>query len=251
MRSTLRRNAMTTPASVHCMSRQLVFGDLSCTGFRRKIWHPRHHCLVTIHIISHWIMCSSWNFWISCSSWNFWIWILRSYRFGPGRQPPDSESPSILFSIGLCRCCTRCFLCTQLCNLGTENLSTSSGSLRQSSSQHSNLCGTKKTFVTIQHSDTARRRVLSNRQQWFTNRRLNTSNSEIGSPIIATHNMHSLATFDKFSSCCAESEITVTRNRSNLDPFRPSHPLRLLLLKCVNVEIAHVEFIDFDFWFNN
>ena len=37
---------------------------------------------------------------------------------------------------------------------------------------------------------------------------------------------------------------------SNLDPFRPSHLLRLLL-KCVNVKINHVEFIDFDFKFNN
>ena len=121
MRLTLRRNAMTTPASVHCVSRQLMFSDLSRTGFRRKIWHPRHHCLVTIHIIPHWIMCSSWDFWISCSSWNFWIpcsswnlwilcsswsfWILQSYRFGPSRQLSNSECPdngiaSILFSLG-------------------------------------------------------------------------------------------------------------------------------------------------------
>ena len=146
MRSTLRRNAMATPASVHCVSRQLVFGDLSCTGLRRKVWRPRHHCLVTIHIISHLIMCSSWNFRIwssSCSSWIFWIWILRSYRFGPGRQPPegrlsessDSGIASILF-------CTRCFLCTQLCNLGIENLSIPSGPKYQFSLQHSNLCGT-------------------------------------------------------------------------------------------------------------
>ena len=41
-----------------------------------------------------------------------------------------------------CRCCTRCFLSTQLCNLGIENLSTPSGSKHQFSSQHSNLCGT-------------------------------------------------------------------------------------------------------------
>ena len=82
VRSTLRRYAMATPASVHCMSRQLVFGDLSCTGFRRKTWHPRHHKLFTIHrIISHWIACSA------CSSWIFWIWIFRSYGFGPGREP--------------------------------------------------------------------------------------------------------------------------------------------------------------------
>ena len=34
VRSTFRRNAMAAPASVHCMSRQLVFGDLSCTGLK-------------------------------------------------------------------------------------------------------------------------------------------------------------------------------------------------------------------------
>ena len=32
VRSIFRRYAMATPASVHCMSRQLVFGDLSCVG---------------------------------------------------------------------------------------------------------------------------------------------------------------------------------------------------------------------------
>ena len=118
------------------------------------------------------------------------------------------------------------------------------------------------TFVTIQHSDTTRRRVFSNRQQWFTNKRLNTSNSEIGSPIVATSTCIRLPPFDKFSSCCAESEIIVTRNRlpvrdtlrpcrisstcvdSNIDPFRP------LLLKCVNVKKTHAESTDFDFWFN-
>ena len=122
MRSTLRCNAMATPASVHCMSRQLVFGDLSCTGLRRKVWHPRHHCLVTIHIVSHWIVRSSWN---------FWIWILRSYGFGPVQQPPgeslseslDSGIASALFPLVSCRCCTLCSICTQLHNRSIVNLS--------------------------------------------------------------------------------------------------------------------------------
>ena len=102
MRSTLRRNAMATPASVHCVSLQLVFCNLSCTGLRRKVWHSRHHCLVTIHIVSHWIERSS------CSSWNFWICILRSCGFGPCRQPSegrlsessDSGIATIYFPVG-------------------------------------------------------------------------------------------------------------------------------------------------------
>ena len=110
MRSTLRRDAMATPASVHCVSRQFVFGDLSCTGLRRKIWHPRHHCLFTIHIVSHWIVPSS------CTSWIFWIRILRSCGFGHGRQPsPRTQTmashQSCFLSVS-CRCCTRCFLCS-------------------------------------------------------------------------------------------------------------------------------------------
>ena len=36
MRSNFRRYAMATPASLHGMSRQLLFGDLSCIGFRRE-----------------------------------------------------------------------------------------------------------------------------------------------------------------------------------------------------------------------
>ena len=52
VRSTLRRYAMATPASAHCMSRQLVFGDLSCTRFREgdvapeepsALHHPPHY----------------------------------------------------------------------------------------------------------------------------------------------------------------------------------------------------------------
>ena len=142
MRSTLRRNAMATPASVHCVSHQLLFDDLSCTGLRRKVWH-------------------------------FWIWILRS-RF-------HVDVVHVVFFVRKC----------------------------------------------------------------------------------------ALTRFDKLSSRCAESEVIMARKLlpvcdtlgpcrpsctcvdSNLDPFRPSHPLRLLLLKCVNVETTLVEFIDFDFWFNN
>ena len=164
------------------------------------------------------------------------------------------------------RFCTRCFLCTQLCNLGTENLSTPFGSKDQIFCNIRTFV-THVTFVTAQHSDSTLRRVFSNRQQWFAHRCLNTSNFEIQSPIVATRNLHSFATFDKFSSCCVESEITVTRNRrpirntprpcrlsctcvdSNLDPFRTSHLLRLL--KCINIEVGHAEFINFNFWFNN
>ena len=76
--------------------------------------------------------------------------------------------------------------------------------------------------------------------------------------------MQSLATLDKFSSCCAESEIIVARKLlpacdtlgpcrlsctcvdSNLDPFRPLH------FNNVNVEIVLLESTDFNFnfWFS-
>ena len=88
------------------------------------------------------------------------------------------------------------------------------------------------TFVTIQHSDSTHRRVFSSRHHWC----LNTSNSEIGSPIVATHNLHSIATFDKFSSCCAESEITVTRNRRSVrDTLRPCR----LSCTCITPILIH------------
>ena len=119
MRSTLRRNAMATPASVRCVSRQLVFDILSCTGLKRKVWHPRHHGRVTIHIISYWIGRSSWNVWIWSSSCSSWIWILQTVA-----------------SIHVV------LLVPQLCNLDIENLSTPSRSKHQFSSQHSNLYGT-------------------------------------------------------------------------------------------------------------
>ena len=168
------------------------------------------------------------------------------------------------FLLVSCICCTRCFLCSQLCNFGVEYLSFLSGPKHQFSLH---LCGTCD-LCHHAHSDSTHRRVFSNRQQWFAHWCLNTSNPEIGFPIIATHNLHSLPTFDNFSSCCAESEIIVTRNHrsvrdslrpcrlsctcvnSNLDLFRSSHLLSLLL-KCVNVKITHVDVIDFDFRFNN
>ena len=93
------------------------------------------------------------------------------------------------------------------------------------------------TFVTIQDSsDSTNRREFSNRQQWFTHRRLNTSNSEIDSPIVATFNVQSPTRFDKLSS---RSEVNMTTKLlpvcdtlgpcrlsctcvdSNLDRFRP------------------------------
>ena len=118
------------------------------------------------------------------------------------------------------------------------------------------------TVVTIQDSDSTHRRVFSNRQQWFAHRRLNTSNSEVDSPIVTTFNVHSLTSFDKLSGRCAESEITVARNhlpvRDTLRPCRLSctcvdsnlDPFTLLLLKCINIEKTHLEFTDFNFWFN-
>ena len=141
VRSTLRRNTMATPASVHCMSRQLVFGDLSCTGLKRKTWHPRHHKHFTIHrIISHWIVCSS------CSPWVFWIWVFWSYRFGSSWQPPEEDSgiASVLFPFGFMKMLNALFsLCTQLCNHCIVNPSSLSGSThRFSSQQQSSLCGT-------------------------------------------------------------------------------------------------------------
>ena len=103
VRSTLRRCAMATPASVHCVSRQLVFGDLSCTGPRREIWHPRHHSPSTSSRIGTCAPPATSG--TSGSSWIFWVWILRSYGFGNGRQQRDSESPdsgivSVLFPLG-------------------------------------------------------------------------------------------------------------------------------------------------------
>ena len=111
------------------------------------------------------------------------------------------------------------------------------------------------TFVAIQDYNSTHCRVHTNRQQWLTHLRLNTSNSEIDSPIVATFNVQSLPRLDKLSSCCAESEVSMARKllpvydtlgsrclscacvNSNLNP------LKLSLLKCVNVEKTHVELI--------
>ena len=69
------------------------------------------------------------------------------------------------------------------------------------------------TFVTIQDPDTTLRRVFTNRQQRHAHGRLNTSNAEICSPIVTNINVQLFVRLDKFSSCCAENEITFTRDR--------------------------------------
>ena len=111
MRSTFRRYATATPASVHCMSPQFVFGDLSCTGLRTELWNPRNHELFTIHrIISHWIIVHSFWVCIICLTWI--IWISQSDGFGPGRELPE-DSDSGIASVSLlsasCGCCFVCF----------------------------------------------------------------------------------------------------------------------------------------------
>ena len=121
MRSTLRRNAMTTPVSVHCMSRQLMFSDLSCTGFRRKIWNLGTSASSCIG---------------SCAppgTSGSRAPPGTSGFFGLTSSDPAGNSPILnlqtvashqsCFLLVSCGCCTRCFLCSQLCNLGIENLS--------------------------------------------------------------------------------------------------------------------------------
>ena len=154
MRSTLRRNAMATPASVHCVSRQLMFINLSRTGFRRVI--------CTFGTMSSSPSASSRIG--SCAPPG-----TSGSRAPPGTSgfcaPPGASGFSGLtgsdpagkllilnlqtmashqsyFLLVSRKCCTRCFLCTQLYNLGIENLSTPSGPKYQLSLQHSNLCGT-------------------------------------------------------------------------------------------------------------
>ena len=196
MRSTLRRNAMTTPASVHCMSRQ--------THVQRSVSHwvqeeylapsaplPRHHphhlaldhvlllelldLVLLLELLDSLVLqvrtlLATPRFWIS-RQWhriNFdfsWfhadvvhvVFFVRNCTTSVLRISQLLLDPSINF----------------LCNIRTfvEHV----------------------TFVTIQQSDSTLRRVFSNRQQWFAHRCLNTSNPEIGSPIVATHNLHSFA----------------------------------------------------------
>ena len=168
VRSTLRRNAMATPASVHYMSRQLVFGDLSCIWFKKKTCPPPHHEHFTIHrIISHWIVCSS------CSSWVFWIWAFWSYRFGSNQDPPKKTvaSHQSCFPSVSCRCCTRCSLCTQLCNRSIVNPSSPSGSTHRFFFATSEPLE-QETFVIIPDCNSTHRSVLSNNQQWLAHRNL-------------------------------------------------------------------------------
>ena len=129
------------------------------------------------------------------------------------------------------------------------------------------FCGTCDLLSPYNTVTPHHRCALSNGQQRFAHRCLNTSNSEARSPIVTTINAQLFVEFDEFSSCRAGNEITFTRNRrserdtlrpcrlsctcvdSNLDPVRTSHLLRLL--KCINIEVSHAAFINFNFWFNN
>ena len=141
----------------------------------------------------------------------------------PRRQPPKNlclnpqtvaSHQSCFFSVS-CRCCTRCFLCTQLCNFATSILRISQLFLDPSDNFPRNIRTyvERATLVTIQHSDTARRRVFFSNKQWFTL----PADEHLGRDI------------STFSSCCAENEITVTRNRLPVrDSLKPCRLSRLL-----------------------
>ena len=224
---------------------------------QEKNWNLRHDCLVNIDIIAHWIMCLSWTSGFSSFTGSDQAGNSTVLNF---QKVARHESYFILVLLG----CSSCFLCTHLYNHCIENFSTRSGPKHQFLRNIRTLVE-HVTFVTIQHRDSTLPRVFSNRQQWFTHRCLNTSNSEIRSPIVATRNIHSFATFEKFSKCCAESEITLTKNprpkHDNLTPYRISctsvkpnlDPLRFLyllkLLNRSNFEVSQTEFIKFNFWF--
>ena len=133
-----------------------------------------------------------------------------------------------------CRCCTRCFLCTQLCNLDIDLLLDLCFYLLR------NIRALVEQ-VNVHDCNSTHRRALTNRQQWFAHKGLDISNSEIDSPTVATFNAQSFARFDNFSSGCAECEIHITMNpllvcealvprclsctsvTPNLDPFRLPH----------------------------
>ena len=174
--STLRRNAMATPASVQCMSRQHMFCNLSCTGLRRKVWHSRHHALITIHrFYSHWILCTSCS--LHLSDLGFPVLQVRTL---PG-TPRFFVFGSCFLSVSCS--CTRCSLCTQKCNRGIENLSAPSEFTHRFSSQQSNLCGTcnlcystrlwlHPSSCTHQQTTTAHTPALEHQELWdlFPNR---------------------------------------------------------------------------------
>ena len=161
MRSTLRRKALTTPASVHCMSRQHIVSDLSCTGFRRKSWHPRHppHHLALDHVLLLELLDLD-------SPGTSGSGFSRVTGSDPAGNPPtDSGIASIMFLLVSFRRCARCSLCTQLYNVLRIS------QLLLDPSIHL-LCNIRTfvehiTFVTIQHSDSTLCCVFSNRQQWF------------------------------------------------------------------------------------
>ena len=216
VRSTLRRNAMATPASVHCMSRQLVFGDLSCTGLKRKTWHPRHHKHL-LHYPPHHLALDRVLLLISLGLLDLGFLVIQvriqrvCLRFHVDAvrvvlslyatvQPLYCES---LISFWLD---ASIFFATTVEPLWNRKPSSSF-------KLHPSTCTLQQTTVAYTPANEN----------------------------IATFDVQSLARLDKFSSCCAESEVTVARNRSpvcdilaprrlscscvnsNLDPFGLSH----------------------------
>ena len=139
MRSTLRRDAMTTPASAHCVSCQLVFSFCAMRVLSARV---SAICLSGTPL---------------GSSGSGFSGLTGS---DPAGNRPRNEclSPQTVashlsrFLSVSCSCCTRCSLCTQLCNRSIVNLSSPSGSMHRFSSQHSNHCESCN-IVTTQHGN--------------------------------------------------------------------------------------------------
>ena len=231
VRSTLRRYAMATPASVHCMSRQLVFGDLSCTWFRGRFG--------TLGTMSSSPSIASSRTGSCAPPGSTGSGFSGLTGSDPAGNPTRGTIVSVLGQWHRISLVSSRFhvdvvhIVLFVRNCATSVLRISQLLLEPSISFLRNIRTFVKhvTFVTIQNSDSTHRRVFCNRQQWFIHRRLNTSNSKIGSPIVATLDMHSLATFDKFNCCCTESEITVTRNRLHRTRYSEAMPSFLHLCR--------------------
>ena len=123
VRPTLRRYAMATPASVHCMSRQLVFVDLSCTGFRRRLGTLSTTSSSPSTASSRIGSCAA-----PGSSGSGFSGLTGSDPAGNLSRTQKVASHLSCFLSVSCRCCTHCSLCTQLYNRSVVNLSSPSGS---------------------------------------------------------------------------------------------------------------------------
>ena len=130
VRSSIRRYALATPASVHCMSRQLLFGDLSLA---LGSGHPRNGELFTIHrIISHWInVCAPWGLFASSASLGF-----SGFSSLTGADPVGSfpRTETVASHQTLCTLFSMCAT-VQTAHLLLE-------CMPRSSSQQSSHCGT-------------------------------------------------------------------------------------------------------------